>query len=588
MDVVGADAPRKRRRRSRGKKGSGIQDGDEDTSVGDQAAPEVDAAPSADEPAPASAPAAGTQPRPKPIQSALKPDGSARKRSHIELSNDAFDKSPDEEADVGLSFWDSIALPTDDIALNIAPPSEKPGPRQSSANDRRSAHTDSDVPAKPRTVKFSDEVLDSRKQGTDENFFAQNNPYKPSAVGTHHTLGQAGQTVSLAVPGSVVLNAQSAELRARLVAHIARAAAIFNIDEIVVWHDSSPPPAVPLPRSGRPMRGGRGGFRGGFSDRHGARQDDRDAASGPDEDSAAKHDFDPDNFMARLLTYLETPQYLRKALMPMHPDLRLAGLLPPLDLPAHVRRDDDVRFREGVIVGPSPKGGRNRGVKGSWDVDVGLWDPVHIVPSLNEDGTRGTFEAGKRVTVRMPTAKRGRAGGFASQEATLVDRTTPTQEDGTYWGYVVRSAASLADVFKSSTFVSAPDERGVDAYDLVIGTSERGAPLTQVLAKTFMSKPDVAAAVGVAPGSDVSADGEALALRPFQHALIVFGGVSGLEVAVEHDEGIPLPAGQAHELFDSWINVAEDQGSRTIRTEEAVLIALARLVPALRGLRTSA
>jgi predicted SPOUT superfamily RNA methylase MTH1 len=30
-------------------------------------------------------------------------------------------------------------------------------------------------------------------------------------------------------------------------------------------------------------------------------------------------------FLARVAQYLETPQYLRKALIPMHPDLRLAG-----------------------------------------------------------------------------------------------------------------------------------------------------------------------------------------------------------------------------------------------------------------------
>lgn len=66
-------------------------------------------------------------------------------------------------------------------------------------------------------------------------------------------------------------------------------------------------------------------------------------------------------------------------------------------------------------------------------------------------------------------------------------------------------------------------------------------------------------------------------LPSFKHALIVFGGLSGLEIAIERDEGIQLSADDAHELFDSWINVVEGQGSRTIRTEEALMIALARL-----------
>ena len=34
-------------------------------------------------------------------------------------------------------------------------------------------------------------------------------------------------------------------------------------------------------------------------------------------------------------------------------------------------------------------------------------------------------------------------------------------------------------------------------------------------------------------------------------------------------------------LFDMWVNVCQFQGSRTIRTEEALLISLARLRPFL-------
>ncbi len=53
-------------------------------------------------------------------------------------------------------------------------------------------------------------------------------------------------------------------------------------------------------------------------------------------------------FLARVLQYLETPQYLRKALFPMHRDLRLAGLMPPLDCPHHLRFEDQSEFREGL------------------------------------------------------------------------------------------------------------------------------------------------------------------------------------------------------------------------------------------------
>ena len=44
--------------------------------------------------------------------------------------------------------------------------------------------------------------------------------------------------------------------------------------------------------------------------------------------------------MARLLQYLECPQYLRKHIFPVHPDLRAVGLLAPLDAPHHLRIDE--------------------------------------------------------------------------------------------------------------------------------------------------------------------------------------------------------------------------------------------------------
>jgi len=57
--------------------------------------------------------------------------------------------------------------------------------------------------------------------------------------------------------------------------------------------------------------------------------------------------------------------------------------------------------------------------------------------------------------------------------------------------------------------------------------------------------------------------------------LIVFGGLKGLEGALAHDEEINVD--EPNLLFDQYINVLPRQGSRTIRTEEALLIALAAL-----------
>ena len=57
--------------------------------------------------------------------------------------------------------------------------------------------------------------------------------------------------------------------------------------------------------------------------------------------------------------------------------------------------------------------------------------------------------------------------------------------------------------------------------------------------------------------------------------LIVFGGVGGLEAALEADDKLDVT--DPKELFDHYVNVCPGQGSRTIRTEEAILIAMSRL-----------
>lgn len=49
--------------------------------------------------------------------------------------------------------------------------------------------------------------------------------------------------------------------------------------------------------------------------------------------------------MARVLQFLECPQYLRKDLFPIHPDLQYAGLIAPLDIPHHLRRTEALAFR---------------------------------------------------------------------------------------------------------------------------------------------------------------------------------------------------------------------------------------------------
>ena len=282
---------------------------------------------------------------------------------------------------------------------------------------------------------------------------------------------------------------------------------------------------------------------------------------------AANAPFDANSFTAKILQYLETPQYLRRQLFPMHPNLRLAGLLPPLDCPHHLRFEDDSPYRDGLVVEPPHyAAGGAKGGQMAW-VNVGHRDALQcaVLPGSQ------TPPVGSRVTVDMSQAVQGKG--------TLVSPRTPVQKQGLYWGYSVRLASSLSKVFTDSPFPSGDDAGTPAEYDLVIGTAERGDALTDVLYATN---------VGHSVSSSKSTATQVSPLPPtFNHALILFGGLSGLEVAIDADPGIPLGLDDARELCDVWVDACEGQGSRTVRTEEAVTITLARLKTVLeqRGRR---
>uniref|UniRef100_A0A8C2FWX5 SPOUT domain containing methyltransferase 1 n=1 Tax=Cyprinus carpio TaxID=7962 RepID=A0A8C2FWX5_CYPCA len=194
--------------------------------------------------------------------------------------------------------------------------------------------------------------------------------------------------------------------------------------------------------------------------------------------------------LARILQYLECPQYLRKSFFPKHKDLQFAGLLNPLDSPHHMRIDEEAEFRQGVVLDQPSKPG-----KGSF-VNCGM----------------------RKVCV-------------------VVAPHIPRTEAGLYWGYSVRLASCLSAVFTECPYK--------DGYDLTVGTSERGN----------------------------SADH--ITLPPFKHMLVVFGGLQGLEASVDADEN--LNVADPGVLFDLYLNTCPGQGSRTIRTEQAILISLSGL-----------
>eukprot|EP00887_Chlorella_sp_A99_P003984 scaffold11.g3984.t1 len=304
-------------------------------------------------------------------------------------------------------------------------------------------------------------------------------------------------TVSLAVAASCVENAQNLELATLLAGQIARAAAIFNVDEVVVLDDSTAP--------------GKGG--GAVS-------------------AAAA-------LLARVLQFMETPQYLKKALIPMHADLKYAGVLPPLDAPHHLRASEWGPYREGVVRRSDPGAGSF--------IDVGLDTDAHI-----PQARAGAARVGARVTLRMGDAPaKATVNGQQVLEAQLVLPTAPREEGGLYWGYVTRIAPTLEDMLRC------PFSGG--GYDLTLGTSERGERT---------------------PARD-------LRLPRFRRLLLVLGGPDGLEAALQADPWATRHAAPA-ELFGRYLNTCFDQGSRTIRTEEALLISLAFLQPALAATQGAA
>uniref|UniRef100_A0A803Q293 Uncharacterized protein n=1 Tax=Cannabis sativa TaxID=3483 RepID=A0A803Q293_CANSA len=223
------------------------------------------------------------------------------------------------------------------------------------------------------------------------------------------------------------------------------------------------------------------------------------------------------DFLIRILKYLETPQYLRKALFPMHSSLRFVGLLPPLDAPHHLRKHEWGPFREGVTL-------KERAPNSSGTlVDVGLNKNFVIDQVLNP---------GTRVTVAMGTDRNLDADSVRQ----IVSSSKPREEANTYWGYRVRYASNISSVFRECPYKG--------GYDHLIGTSEHGS---------------------VTKSSD-------LVIPTFRHLLIAFGGLAGLEECIEEDMNLKVK--DASEIFHSYLNTCPHQGSRTIRTEEAIFISL--------------
>jgi len=203
--------------------------------------------------------------------------------------------------------------------------------------------------------------------------------------------------LSIAIPASLVSDTPHLREKTYKIGMIGRAAAIFRVEEIVIYPDQ------------------------------------------PDKDQRKDA-----RLIELILSYMETPQYLRKRIFKLRQELRYVGVLPPLRTPHHptTSRSKDLRIeecREGIVISSSKKGSR---------IYIGVEKPAFI------RGVR--LPAGRRVTVKIKDLKR-------EIEAVLVDR----EEIKDYWGYrVVVSEKSLGKMLKN--------------WDLIIATSKYGVPFMKV------------------------------------------------------------------------------------------------------------
>ena len=271
--------------------------------------------------------------------------------------------------------------------------------------------------------------------------------------------------LTLALPASLASDTPHLREKTLKIGLIGRAAAIFRVNEIVLFPDL------------------------------------------PDQDQSQESAF-----METILSYMETPQYLRRHLFPLQKSLQYVGVLPPLRTPHHplCKRVADLRvghFREGVVV---------RSNKARSLVDVGVERPAVL---------RGKRLPPKsRVTTKIISVNHG------APEISLVKG----EEINIYWGFGV-SVSNLT--------LGRLIQRG--RYDLVIMTSRHGQPVTEVLEEVEER------------------------WRTARSVVVAFGSPrEGLRDILRREHI------QIRDVADVVVNTVPRQGTETIRTEEAVYATL--------------
>ena len=345
--------------------------------------------------------------------------------------------------------------------------------------------SDSDSKSSLSNKRIKKKIENNKDKDKDKDLSAQKPNKKAKKEKEHPEFTKSAKinyTLSILIPSSIVDNAQSKELRTYLIGEIARTLGIFKVSEVIIFHDK-----------------------------------------------LKDNSKDYINYFIKNLQYLETPQYLRKTLFPMSDDLKLSGLMNPLESQHHLRKDEWSPYREGCVL--------DRPVNGeySW-VNIGLNKDCKINQKIPPR---------TRVTVKLNESNFDPKLKYYT--GTVVSMSEPFIKNGTYWGYVVRVCETYNDIFNNSIYK--------EGYDFIIGTSDKGENYRNA---NYEKKKD------------------------FKHCLIIFGGISGIEGMMIDDEHNQINSKEnVGKNFDLYLNTCMNQGLRTIRTEEAILISLAVIKPEL-------
>jgi len=270
--------------------------------------------------------------------------------------------------------------------------------------------------------------------------------------------------ISIAIPASVVSDTPHLREKTAKIGFIGRAAAIFKVDEIMIYPDN-------------------------------AKVNQKNEIS----------------LIATLLSYMETPQYLRKRLFKLKPELRYAGILPPLRTPHHPlnRRIKNLKvgeYREGVTLSKTQDGTL---------IDIGVEHPALMANKQ--------LPMQKRITVKIVKVEKW-------VEVELANRN----EIPEYWGYAV--------TVEPKSF-GALVKRG---FDLTIATSKYGTPLADVSEKISER------------------------WKKAEKILLAFGAPTKGLYEIVKNEGFNL-----NDIVDFVVNTIPMQGTETVRTEEALIASLA-------------